>query len=77
MLTYMVVNDKDYNVRIAVVNALGSLGPAAKKAVPHLKQIMSLQPVANHNASKEEMDQEMRLGDLKRAVRDALVKIGE
>ena len=77
MLTYMVVNDKDYNVRIAVASALGSLGPAAKKAVPHLKQIMSYQPVPNPNASKEEVEQEMRLSDLKRAVREALAKIGE
>lgn len=75
MLTYMLVNDKDYGVRIAVANALGGFGPAAKKAVPHLKQLMSLQPVVNPNASKEEMDQEMRLADLKRACRDALAKI--
>jgi hypothetical protein len=75
MLTYMLVNDKDYGVKIAVANALGGFGPAAKKAVPHLKQIMSLQPVVNPNASPEEVNQEMRLADLKRACRDALAKI--
>jgi tetratricopeptide (TPR) repeat protein len=77
MLTYMLVNDKDANARIAVANALGSFGPASKKAVPHLKAIVSQRPVPNLTPTAEEQAQEMRFGDLQKACRDALAKIGE
>jgi len=76
-LTWMLVNDKDYGVRIAVANALGGFGPAAKKACPHLKSIATAPPPApNPFASKEEQDAEMKAGDLKRACRDAVTKVG-
>lgn len=76
-LTWMLVNDKDYGVRIAVATALGGFGPAAKKACPHLKSIANAPPPApNPFASKEEQDAEMKAGDLKRAAREAVGKIG-
>ncbi len=76
MLTYMVVNDKDYGVRIAVANALGAFGPAAKKAAPHLKAIAGQQPPVNLNPTAAEAAQEMLFHDLQKACRDALAKIG-
>jgi tetratricopeptide (TPR) repeat protein len=76
-LTWMLVNDKDYNVKIAAANALGGFGAASKKACPHLKNIANAAPLPpNPFASKEEQDAEMRAGDLKRACRDAVAKIG-
>jgi tetratricopeptide (TPR) repeat protein len=77
MLTWMLVNDKDYSVRTAVANALGGFGPAARKAVPHLKAIATQQPPVNLNPSQADMDQEMRFHDFQKACRDALAKIGE
>ena len=77
MLTYMVVNDKDYAVRIAVANALAGFGPAAKKAAPHLKAIMTQQPPVNLNPTAAEAAQEMLFHDLQKACREALAKIGQ
>jgi superkiller protein 3 len=75
-LVWMLVNDKDYSVRIAVANALASLGPAAKKAVPHLKGIVNAPSVPDPFASPEKQAQEMLEGDLKKACREALARIG-
>jgi len=77
MLTYMVVNDKDYACRIAVANALAGFGPAAKKAAPHLKAIMTQQPPVNLNPTAAEAAQEMLFHDLQKACREALAKIGQ
>jgi superkiller protein 3 len=76
MLTYMLVNDKDYGVRIGVANALGGFGPAAKKAAPHLKAIAGQQPPVNLNPTAAEAAQEMLFHDLQKACRDALAKVG-
>jgi tetratricopeptide (TPR) repeat protein len=76
-LTWMLVNDKDYSVKIAAANALGGFGAGSRKACPHLKSIANAPPMApNPFASKEEQDAEMRAADLKRACRDAVAKIG-
>jgi superkiller protein 3 len=76
-LTWLLVNDKDYGVRIAVANTLGGFGAAAKKACPHLKSIANAPPPApNPFATKEEQDAEMQAADLRRACRDALAKVG-
>ena len=76
-LTWMLVNDKDYNVKIAAANALGGFGAASRKACPHLKNIANAPPLPpNPFASAEQQHAEMRAADLKRAARDAVAKIG-
>jgi len=75
-LLWMLTNDKDWNVRITVATALGALGPAAKRSVPHLKSIANAPSMPDPFATAEKQAQEMLEGDLKKACRDALVKIG-
>ncbi|MFI5182961.1 MAG: tetratricopeptide repeat protein, partial [Vicinamibacteria bacterium] len=77
MLTYMLVNDKDYGVRIAVAGALGGFGSAAKKAAPHLKSIAGQQPPVNLAPTAAEAAQEMLFHDFQKACREALAKIGQ
>jgi superkiller protein 3 len=75
-LTYLMQTDKDYDVRIACTGALGSLGAAAHKAVPNMQGLLKQPPYqAPINPSKEELDNEMKDGDYRRALRDALAKI--
>jgi tetratricopeptide (TPR) repeat protein len=76
VLIFMMQTDKDYDVRIAATNALGSLGPTARKAVPNMKGILRQPPYeAGINAPKEDLDNQMKDGDYRRALRDALAKI--
>jgi superkiller protein 3 len=75
-LVWLLETDKDYAVREAAANALGSLGPAARNAIPNLKRCRDAPNLeAPIIANKEEMDAVMKQGDLKRACRDALPKI--
>lgn len=75
-LVYQLSQDPDWDVRIAAVKALGSLGGAARSAIPQLNQALQAQSTVNPLAeSKEELQGAMKEGDLKRAVRDALQKI--
>jgi tetratricopeptide (TPR) repeat protein len=63
-------------VREAAVAALGAIGPPAKSAVPHLRQILSTREHEKTFMTKEEMQQAMREEDFRKAVRDAILKIG-
>jgi HEAT repeat protein len=76
-LVSMMQTDPNFDVRIAATNALGALGPAAKSALPNingmLRQPDYTAPVAG--ATPEQLDAEMKAGDYKRALRDALAKI--
>jgi superkiller protein 3 len=75
-LTFLMQTDKDWDVRIACTAALGSLGPAARKAVPNMQGLLKQPPYEPPiNASKEELDNAMKDGDYRRALRDALGKI--
>lgn len=76
VLIYMMQADKDYDVRIAATQALGSLGGAARKAVPNIEGLLRQAPYeAPINATKEDMDNMMKDGDYRRALRDALQRI--
>jgi tetratricopeptide (TPR) repeat protein len=75
-LLYMLVNDKDYEVRMAVATGLGSLGQAARKACLQLKAIINASVVADPFATGDALKQQMLEGDFKKACRDALLKIG-
>ena len=75
-LVYQLSQDPDWDVRIAAAKALGSLGGAARSAIPQLNQALQAQSTVNPLAeSKEELQGAMKEGDLKRAVRDALQRI--
>ena len=66
----------DRGVREAAVSALGSIGPAAKQAVPYLQQIVNAPP-SNDSVimEREQMQQSMRDEDFRRMAKDALAKI--
>jgi superkiller protein 3 len=64
-------------VREAAVAALGAIGPPARSAVPHLKHILSTREHEKTMMTKEEMQASMREEDFRRAVRDAILRIGE
>jgi Flp pilus assembly protein TadD len=65
----------DRGVREAAVSALGSIGPAAKQAVPYLQQIVNAPPSDSVIMEKEQMQQSMRDEDFRRMAKDALAKI--
>jgi superkiller protein 3 len=76
-LVVLMQSDPNFDVRIAATNALGSLGPAARTALPNIdamiKQPDYTAPVGT--ATAEQLDAEMKAGDYKRALRDARAKI--
>ncbi len=75
-LIYMMQADDSYDVRIAAAKALGSLGRAARKAVPNLEGMLA-QPEyeAPINATPEQLDNQMKDFDYRKAMRDALARI--
>jgi Tfp pilus assembly protein PilF len=78
VLVHLMQTDSNFDVRIAAVNALGALGPAARSALPNIdgmiRQPDYTAPVGT--ATAEQLDAEMKAGDYKRALRDAKAKIG-
>ena len=75
-LEYVMQTDSDYDVRIAATNALGALGGAARSAISRIQGLLRQPPYeAPINASQQEMDNMMKDGDYRRALRDALQKI--
>jgi HEAT repeat protein len=75
-LIYMMQTDDSYDVRIAATNALGALGRAARKAVPNLEGMLA-QPAyeAPINATPEELDNQMKDFDYRKAMQNALNRI--
>jgi tetratricopeptide (TPR) repeat protein len=75
-LIYLMQTDTDYDVRITAANLLGNLGSAARSAIPNIQGLLRQPPYeAPINASQQEMDNMMKDGDYRRALRDALQKI--
>jgi tetratricopeptide (TPR) repeat protein len=75
-LVYLMQTDPDYDVRIAATNALAGLGGAARSAIPNIEGLLKQPPYeAPLNATKQEMDNMMKDGDYRRALRDALQRI--
>ena len=61
MLTYMLVNDKDYGVRIAVANALGGVRTGGQEGVPRTsRRSRARSRPSIRTPTKDELDQEMR-----------------
>ncbi|HVO11008.1 MAG TPA: tetratricopeptide repeat protein [Vicinamibacteria bacterium] len=75
-LATLMQTDPDYDVRIACTNALGSLGAAARPAVRNLQAMLKQPPLeVGVNATAQQLDAQMKDGDYRRALRDALAKI--
>ena len=67
---------QNYDVRIAATNALGSLGGVARKAVPNVEGVLRQGPYeAPINASTEQLNNQMKDGDYRKALRAALARI--
>ena len=67
----------NYDVRIAACQALGSLGPAARSALPNIDGVLRQPPYEPPiNATAEQLDAQMKDGDYRRCLRDAKAKIG-
>jgi hypothetical protein len=70
-------SDPNFDVRIAATNALGSLGPAARSALPNIDAMIRQPPYdCGINCTTEQLDAQMKDGDYRRALRDARAKIG-
>jgi tetratricopeptide (TPR) repeat protein len=68
--------DPNFDVRIACTNALGSLGPAGKAALPNIDAMIRQDPYdCGVNCTPEQLDAQMKDGDFRRALRDARAKI--
>jgi len=76
-LVTLMQSDPNIDVRKACTNALGSLGPAARAALPNIDAMLRQPPYdPGINATAEELKMQMEDGDYKRALRDARAKIG-
>ena len=76
-LVFVMQGDSNYDVRIAAAQALGSLGPAARSALPNIDGVLRQDPYEPPiNATAEQLDAAMKDGDYRRALRDAKAKIG-
>jgi hypothetical protein len=67
--------DRDRSVREAAVAAMGAIGPAAKQALPYLKQYIATPPQENLIMTPEEMKEMTREQDYRRLIKDAIQKI--
>jgi len=75
-LIFLMQSDPNYDVRIAAANALGSLGAAARQALPNIDGVLRQPPYEPPiNATAEQLDAQMKDGDYRRALRDAKAKI--
>jgi tetratricopeptide (TPR) repeat protein len=76
-LVYYAVNGRDWSARQASIVSLGNIGGAARSTCAQLKSIAGGNPYGgNLTATKEEMENEARFEDLRRAAKGAIGKIG-
>ena len=76
-LGYAAFNDNDLNVREAAINALGAVGGAARSLCPQLKHVaLGPNPYESVISDKATMEKAIRWGDLQKAARAAVQKIG-
>jgi tetratricopeptide (TPR) repeat protein len=75
-LIYLMQADDSYDVRIAATNALGSLGRAARKAIPNIEGLLAQPPYdPGLVATEEQLEMQMKDGDYRKAMRNALSRI--
>jgi len=65
----------DLELRLSAVVALGEIGPAAKAALPALRRLLERESEVAVSATREQMEQEIRRADIRRATREAITKI--
>jgi tetratricopeptide (TPR) repeat protein len=77
-LIFLMQSDPNYGVRISACQALGSLGGAARAALPNIDGLLRQPPYTAPvgGASAEQLDAEMKDGDYRRCLRDAKAQIG-
>ncbi len=76
-LGYIAQTDSDIGVREAAVKSLSAMGCAAKGAIPQLREVAAQRSIPNPDASKAEMQMELREEDLRKAVRAVLEKLAK
>jgi tetratricopeptide (TPR) repeat protein len=74
-LIFMVGNDESLAVRRAALRSLAAIGPAAKDALPHLRNILNAPPFEKTHPTPQELQFMMDEGDFKRELRDAIPRI--
>jgi superkiller protein 3 len=68
--------DPSYDVRISACQAIGSLGPAARQALPNIDGILRQDPYdPGVNPTEEQLRAQMKDGDYRRCLRDAKAAI--
>jgi len=76
-LISLMQTDSNYDVRIAACHALGSLGGAARSALPNIDGVLRQDPYEPPiNATAEQLEAQMKDGDYRRCLRDAKARIG-
>ena len=77
VLVELMQSDSSYDVRIACVQALGTLGGAGRPAVRNVEAMLRQPPytASATNPTANDMENEMKDGDYRRALRDTLAKI--
>ena len=71
----LIIALRDRGARMGAVSGLGSMGPAAKQAIPYLQQIVNAPPCGNVIMERKEMEDCMRDEEFRKAAREALGKI--
>jgi len=75
-LISLMQTDPSYDVRIAACRAIGSLGPAARQALPDIDAILRQAPHdPGVKPSEEQLRAQQKDGDYRRCLRDAKAKI--
>lgn len=74
-LIYLVGNDESIAVRRAALRSLAAIGPAAREALPHLRNILNAPSFEKTNPTPQELQFMMDEGDFKRELRDAIPRI--
>jgi HEAT repeat protein len=74
-LVWALANDQDWGVKQVVAASLGSMGPAAKPAIPYLKECARPCPEAPIIQSREEMEQGALCEDTRRVCLQAINKL--
>jgi tetratricopeptide (TPR) repeat protein len=76
-LIFLMQSDPNFDVRIAACQSLGSLGSAARPALPNIDGVLRQAPYEPPiNATPEQLEAQMKDGDYRRCLRDAKGKIG-